>query len=529
LFELPGVYVNENDFSQIIREANASRIGLLVDSDKGPVSDTPSGPGLNLVTSPSQYVREYGKPQTDLEHAALTAIRAGQTQGVTPYVQVKRALGDGAQWGGLEYDNGSFQDPGAVTYPDANYSSPSGVQFSVFARNPSDDNQNTGITVDPTVGESDEFQIGVHTRPDPSSTFSLQNEYLVTQTDKLDRTGDQMFMEDRINGQDDYIKVYNNPNDNAQPSSAVSSPEPLKSGASGSLPTTDQLVDAAQVFRDPNKADVRMLITGGETDLNDPKLANELFDIAASRKDMITLIDAPADYSAQDIANTFTSNITIPSNPENSGSYGAVYAPWVNDYEPENDRTVMQPPTGYVAQNMLVSFTQNEPWTPVAGPDTGILGVDELNEVFDDGQQTTLYNNSVNPVRNDAQFGPVIWGQKTFQQYASATDRINVRMLLITIELAIARFARSSLFNINDSYTRDELRTGIESYLRTVKGRRGIEDFSVKIDDENNPPSVRNNNKLVGDINIIPTKAAEVIQLNFNIYQNSAEFSESGV
>ena len=50
--------------------------------------------------------------------------------------------------------------------------------------------------------------------------------------------------------------------------------------------------------------------------------------------------------------------------------------------------------------------------------------------------------------------GIAIFGQKTLLSRPSALDRLNVRLLLITIEPAIAEFLEDFLFEFNDEFTR---------------------------------------------------------------------------
>ena len=65
----------------------------------------------------------------------------------------------------------------------------------------------------------------------------------------------------------------------------------------------------------------------------------------------------------------------------------------------------------------------------------------------------------------------------------------------------------------------------IEPFLRDVKGRRGIYDFMVVVDGSNNTAEVIDNNALVVDIYIKPTKVAEFIQLNVNVTRTDAPTS----
>ena len=119
-----------------------------------------------------------------------------------------------------------------------------------------------------------------------------------------------------------------------------------------------------------------------------------------------------------------------------------------------------------------------------------------------------------------------MFGDKTAMTRPSAFDRINVRRLFIVLEKAIAKAARSFLFEFNDEFTRAQFVNIVEPYLRDVQGRRGIYDFRVVCDETNNTPEVIDGNRFVGDIYIKPARSINFITLNFVAVRTGVEFSE---
>ena len=108
----------------------------------------------------------------------------------------------------------------------------------------------------------------------------------------------------------------------------------------------------------------------------------------------------------------------------------------------------------------------------------------------------------------------------------SAFDRINVRRLFIVLEKAVSTAAKFQLFEINDEFTRAQFRNLVEPFLRDVKGRRGLTDFSVICDDTNNTSAVIDGNRFVADIFVKPARSINFIQLNFIATRSGVEFSE---
>ena len=156
-------------------------------------------------------------------------------------------------------------------------------------------------------------------------------------------------------------------------------------------------------------------------------------------------------------------------------------------------------------------------WWASAGLRRGVIrNIDKIAFTPSEPQRDQLYKNSINPVVSFPGEGNLVWGQKTLLNYASSFDRINVRGLFNTIERAMGKAAKSSVFEFNDPFTRNAILAMFNPYLSTVKAGRGIEDFLVVCDTTNNTPDVISRNELVVDIYIKPTYAAEYIQLNFS-------------
>ena len=75
--------------------------------------------------------------------------------------------------------------------------------------------------------------------------------------------------------------------------------------------------------------------------------------------------------------------------------------------------------------------------------------------------------------------------------------------------------SKYSLFEFNDSFTRNYIVSTINPYLATIKAGRGVQDYLVICDESNNTPDIISRNKLVIDIYIKPTYVAEFIHLHF--------------
>ena len=141
-------------------------------------------------------------------------------------------------------------------------------------------------------------------------------------------------------------------------------------------------------------------------------------------------------------------------------------------------------------------------------------------------QRDALYKGRVNPLVSLPGQGTILFGDKTLLSRPSAFDRINVRRLFIALEKAVSTAAKAQLFEFNDEFTRAQFRNLVEPFLRDVKGRRGLTDFSVVCDETNNTSAVIDGNKFVADIFIKPNRSINFITLSFVATRSGVEFSE---
>ena len=122
--------------------------------------------------------------------------------------------------------------------------------------------------------------------------------------------------------------------------------------------------------------------------------------------------------------------------------------------------------------------------------------------------------------------GIILFGDKTALGYQSAFDRINVRRLFLTMERVISSAAKQQLFEQNDETSRSLFRNIVEPYLRDVQGRRGVTDFLVKCDEENNPPDAVDRGEFYAEIYVKPTRTINYITLTFTATRTGVAFSE---
>ena len=245
----------------------------------------------------------------------------------------------------------------------------------------------------------------------------------------------------------------------------------------------------------------------------------QLINTVTERADTMTIIDL-VKYNSPINAILVNGARTLYDN-----SYVANYWPWIKTIDPNTATQRWVPAStmipGVYAKNDSIAY----PWFAPAGINRGIVTNALAAERFlTQGNRDALYQANINPVATFPNAGVTVFGQKTLQKKQSALDRVNVRRLLIELKNYISQVANTYVFEQNDTATRNEFSSIINSYLSTVQNNQGLTSYQVVMDETNNTPIVIDNNQLIGQIYLQPTRTAEFIILDFNILPTGAVF-----
>lgn len=231
-----------------------------------------------------------------------------------------------------------------------------------------------------------------------------------------------------------------------------------------------------------------------------------------------------------DKTKNFSSNIYWPLrnlyNTYNT-SYVITYGNWGKTVDGYSNKSIWVPFSGYAAAIYSSNDAIAYPWGAPAGLNRGVVtGVTDLAINPQQKQRDLLYKVSINPVVNFPQEGFVIMGQKTLLKAPSAFDRINVRRLFLYLEKSVLNTAKFFVFEPNTTFTRNRLVNTITPVFDLAKNTQGVYDYLIVCNDTNNPAEVIDDNTLVVDIYIKPTRTAEFILVNFYATRTNQSFQE---
>jgi len=246
-------------------------------------------------------------------------------------------------------------------------------------------------------------------------------------------------------------------------------------------------------------------------------LVQQLNTMVQNRGDAMSIID---------IVGYNSPILTVTANAASfDTSYVATYWPWLKTIDPNSGQQVWVPASTMIPGVYAFNDSVAHPWYAPAGTNRGIIPTAiQTERILTQGNRDTLYQKNVNAIATFPNAGITVFGQKTLQKRPSALDRVNVRRLLIELKNYISQVADTFVFEQNNAITRNNFLSIVNPYLSTVQQQQGLTAFKVVMDETNNPPSVVDQNQLIGQIYLQPTRTVEFIILDFNILPTGATF-----
>jgi len=248
------------------------------------------------------------------------------------------------------------------------------------------------------------------------------------------------------------------------------------------------------------------------------------------RQDCMFIVDPPFGLTPIEVRKWHNGQHPL-NNVKFNSSYGALYWPWIKEFDSYNNDDIWLPPSG----SALAVYARTDgiawPWIAPAGLRRGKLEwVKETEFLPYQSVRDSLYadDNAVNTIVDFPQDGPTIWGQKTLQRFPTALDRVNVRRMLLYAEKEVRKRSRFLIFEPHDAILRNEFIKVASGVMGQIVSNRGAYDYIVICDETLNTNEVVDRNELRARIGVQPTKAAEFIYITFTIHRTGT-FEQSAI
>ena len=275
--------------------------------------------------------------------------------------------------------------------------------------------------------------------------------------------------------------------------------------------------DMITLFANKDLLQFNLLFTPGLLHSKHSSQVNTIISNTQNRGDNLYVLDL-IDYSS-----TVAATVTQASGINNS--FAATYWPWVKILDPATGKQIWSPASTVIPGVYAFNDKIAAPWFAPAGINRGGLStVLRAEQLLNQANKDILYSNNINPLATLPKNGVVVFGQKTLQKEQSALDRVNVRRLMIEMKNYIRQIADTVVFEQNTIATRNSFVARVTPFLEGIQQKQGLYAYKIIMDESNNGPAVIDQNQLVGQIYIQPTRTAEFISLDFILLPTGAEF-----
>jgi uncharacterized protein len=197
--------------------------------------------------------------------------------------------------------------------------------------------------------------------------------------------------------------------------------------------------------------------------------------------------------------------------------YGALYFPWIRVNDPLGTQRWV-PPTGHVAGMFARTERERGVWKAPAGNAARINGAMDVNQHITDVDHTDLVKNgSVNAIRFISGQGIVVDSSRTLST-SPLWLYVNVRLLFNFVKSSLKSGLRWVVQEPNDDRLWNKVKfNSVRPFLLGL-WRRGAfgpgspdEVFTVKIDEENNPPENIQQGIFTVEVYFYPSRPAETV------------------
>ncbi len=499
----PGVFVEEVPAGTQPIEGVGTSTGAFVGlAERGP-TDT-----ARLITNYTQFVNEFGRHITDsfLAYSVFSFFAEGGTR-----CYVVRVAGATAAASTVTLSGG-------------------------------DTNPALQIDADSvgTWGDRVSYNIDAPTNEDPTTHFKLTVRYL-DQVGGRDNLVVELYddvsmddIEERINGVSSYISVTYLPLATGEDARTLADKRPadsvdattftaLSGGAddnAGNFIGTEAAKSGLYAFDVID--DINIVAIPDLAKLDDENsMRNRTIDALVyceNRADCFFIADTPLGVEPSAVREYKQGGgATYTGNALNS-TYGALYYPWIKISNPlANGRPIDVPPSGVIAGSFANTDSTRGVFKAPAGTVDGFLNSAlGIERQVTKGEQDVLNPLGVNVIRQFPAAGIVIWGARTLSNIAE-WRYVNVRRLMLFIEESIDEGSQFVVFEPNDPTLWGKVRRTLTAFLTRVWrdgalfGNSPEEAFFVKVDEENNPPAVRDAGQLIIEVGVAPVKPAEFV------------------
>lgn len=254
---------------------------------------------------------------------------------------------------------------------------------------------------------------------------------------------------------------------------------------------------------------------------------NGMLSHAERKLDRMAILEAPGDSendSPQELVEFVRDEAALNS------SYGAIYDYWILIPDPITGVRVAVPPSGHIAGMYARVDESRGVWKAPAGVQDGrLFGALGVVRRSTQAERDLMYDNKINPIRDQAGFGVYIDGSITLAPLGTDFDRVSIRRMFLFVEESLQDASEIFKHEPIDSRLYSRMRSTYNAFLLNLwrrgglRGNKAADAFYVICDDSNNPPSSVNKRQVNVKIGLAVLQPAEFLELSFTIDRRALE------
>lgn len=250
-------------------------------------------------------------------------------------------------------------------------------------------------------------------------------------------------------------------------------------------------------------SDVSIMAVPGVTD---PNVQAKLIAHCEGLASRFAVLDAPLDCTGVDELNAHRSTY--------DSSYAALYAPWVQVYDPLLKRPTFLPPSGSVCG--IYARTDIQRGVHKAPANEVVQGCTGLSVSYNQAEQGNLNPKGVNLIRAIPGQGIRVWGARTCSSDGN-WKYVNVRRLFIFLEESIRANTGWVVFESNDEALWSRVKGTISLFLETQRrngalmGSTPDQAYYVNVGATTMTQDDILNGRLICEIGVAPVRPAEFV------------------
>jgi uncharacterized protein len=213
--------------------------------------------------------------------------------------------------------------------------------------------------------------------------------------------------------------------------------------------------------------------------------------------------------------------------------FAGLYWPWIVIADPTaaagTQATITIPPSGHIAG--VMSRCDATVGVHLAPANQLVRGAVALDYTLNDTEQGQLNHSNINAIRTFPGTPPLVWGARTLTN-GTQWQYVNVRRLVSYIEDSLIQGLRWAVFSPNNIALWKGLERSITEFLTRIWeagalfGATAKDAFYVQINEELNPPAVRDLGEVFVEIGLAVTRPAEYVVLRIGLWDGGAQVSE---